>query len=53
MGRSAEEALRAATLNSGSVVKYVDTQRGLLSIGEVDRRLSESKETLKVRRWSH
>jgi ribokinase len=53
MGRSAEEALRAATLNSGSVVNHVDTQRGLLSIGEVDRRLSESEETLKVRRWSH
>ena len=52
MGRSAEEALRAAALNSGSVVNYVDTQRGLLSIGEIDRRLAET-ETLKVRRWSH
>jgi sugar/nucleoside kinase (ribokinase family) len=53
MGRSAEEALRAATLNSGSVVNYVDTQRGLLPIGEVDRRLAETMDTLKVRRWSH
>jgi len=34
------------------VVNYVDTQRGLLSIGEIDRRLAET-ETLKVRRWSH
>jgi ribokinase len=53
MGRSAEEALRAATLNSGSVVNYVDTQRGLLPIGDIDGRLAETMETLKVRRWSH
>jgi ribokinase len=53
MGRSAEEALRAATLNSGSVVNYVDTQRGLLPIADIDGRLAETMETLKVRRWSH
>jgi ribokinase len=53
LGRSAEEALRAATLNSASVVNHVDTQSGLLSIGEIDRRLAETKETLKVRRWPH
>ena len=53
MGRSAEEALRAAAVNAASVVKHVDTQSGLLSLAEIDRRLAEIKETLKVRRWPH
>jgi sugar/nucleoside kinase (ribokinase family) len=53
MGRPPEEALRAAAINSASVVNLVDTQSGLLSLAEVDRRLAETKETLKVRRWSH
>ena len=53
MGRSPEEALRAAAVNAASVVKHVDTQSGLLSLAEIDRRLAETKETLKVRRWSH
>jgi sugar/nucleoside kinase (ribokinase family) len=53
MGRTAEEALRAAAINSASVVNHVDTQTGLLSLQEIDRRLGEAKETLKVRRWSH
>jgi ribokinase len=53
MGRSAEEALRAATINSASVVNHVDTQSGLLSLGDIDGRLAEIKDTLKVRRWSH
>ena len=30
MGRPAEEALRAAAINAGSVVNFVDTQTGLL-----------------------
>ena len=53
MGRSPEEALRAAAVNAASVVKHVDTQSGLLSLAKIDRRLAETKETLKVRRWSH
>lgn len=53
MRRSPEEALRAAAVNAASVVKHVDTQSGLLSLAEIDRRLAETKETLKVRRWSH
>jgi ribokinase len=53
MGRSAEEALRAAAINSASVVNHVDTQTGLLSLQEIDKRLGETKEALKVRKWSH
>ena len=53
MGRPAEEALRAAAINSASVVNHVDTQTGLLSLQEIDRRLGETKETLEVRKWSH
>jgi ribokinase len=53
MGRPAQEALRAAAINSASVVKHVDTQSGLLSLEETDRRLGETRETLQVREWSH
>jgi ribokinase len=53
MGRPAEEALRAAAINSASVVNHVDTQTGLLSLEEIDRRLDETKESLEVRKWSH
>ena len=53
MGRSAEEAVRAAAINSASVVDHIDTQTGLLSLQEIDRRLSETKDTLAVRKWSH
>jgi ribokinase len=53
LGRSAEEALRAAAINSASVVNHVDTQTGLLSLQDIDRRLGETKETLEVRKWSH
>jgi sugar/nucleoside kinase (ribokinase family) len=53
MGRPAQEALRAAAINSASVVMHVDTQSGLLSLEEIDRRLGETRETLQVREWSH
>lgn len=53
MGRGAEEALRAAAINSASVVGHIDTQSGLLSLAEIDRRLAATKATLEVRRWSH
>jgi hypothetical protein len=46
-------ALRAAAVNAGSVVGHVDTQTGLLSREEIDRRLAEAKSTLGVRIWSH
>jgi sugar/nucleoside kinase (ribokinase family) len=53
MGRPAEEALRAAAINAGSVVRYVDTQTGLAALQEIDKRLDETRETFKVRKWSH
>src|SRR5436190_4810187 len=53
MGRPAEEALRAAAINAGSVVGPVDTQTGLLSREGIDRRLAEGKPTLEGRIWSH
>jgi ribokinase len=53
MGRPAEDALRAAAINAGSVVGHVDTQTGLLAREEIDRRLAEAKSTLEVRIWSH
>ncbi len=45
--------MRAAAINSASVVEHVDTQTGLLSLQEIDRRLRETKDTLAVRKWSH
>jgi len=53
MGRLPEDAMRAAVINSASVVNYVNTQSGLLSMADIDRRSAEVAETLKVRRWSH
>lgn len=45
------EALQAAAINSASVVKYVDTQTGLLHRGELAARLAEAARVLPVRRW--
>ena len=53
MGKPAEEALRAAAINAGSVVGPVDTQSGLLGRADIDRRLAETKAKLEVRIWSH
>jgi hypothetical protein len=53
LGRPAEEALRAAAINSASVVNHVDTQTGLLPLQDIDRRLGETKAALEVRKWSH
>jgi ribokinase len=51
LGRSDEEAVRAATVNAASVVAHVDTQTGLLSREAIDARLGECSEHLAVRRW--
>src|SRR5262249_15592567 len=51
LGRPVEEALRAATINSASVVGYIDTQTGLLKRAELDQRLAPSTEHPGVRRW--
>ncbi|MDR3515518.1 MAG: carbohydrate kinase family protein [Azospirillaceae bacterium] len=51
LGRSPEEALRAATTNAASVVGHVDTQTGLLSLAAIEEALQASTSTLVVRRW--
>jgi ribokinase len=51
LGRSASDALRAATLNAASVVGYVDTQTGLLKSDALEAALSDPAQTLSVRRW--
>ena len=51
LGRTPEEALRAATINSSSVVGHIDTQTGLLTVDEIEQRLSETASQLAVRRW--
>jgi ribokinase len=53
MGSPAVEALRAAAINSASVVGHVDTQTGLLAREAIDRRLAEARAELEVRIWSH
>jgi len=51
LGRGPEAALRAAAINSASVVGHVDTQTGLLDREEIDRRLAAA--ALELRIWSH
>jgi ribokinase len=53
LGRPPEEALRAAAINAGSVVGYVDTQTGLLRLEDINSRLIATSKALKVRVWSH
>jgi ribokinase len=51
LGRSPEEALRAAAINAASVVSYVDTQSGLLSQEGLEERVMRDKQKLNVRVW--
>jgi ribokinase len=52
MGRPTEEALRAAAVNAASVVGHVDTQTGLLTREDVDKRIAANEDALRVRIWS-
>jgi ribokinase len=52
LGRPAEEALRAATINAASVVGHVDTQSGLLTRAAMDHRLAGEAERLPVGCWT-
>jgi ribokinase len=52
MQRPPDEALRAATVNAAAVVNHIDTQTGLLSLQELDRRLADTADQLKVRIWA-
>ncbi len=49
LGRSVEEAVSAATVNSASVVAHVDTQTGLLRRSVLDQRIAGARQA--VKRW--
>jgi ribokinase len=50
-GRTPEDAMRAAAINSASVVAYIDTQRGLLGRADLEAALTASASELAVRHW--
>ncbi len=50
LGYRIDEAIRAATVNSASVVGYADTQNGLLRRRDLDQRVAA--EQASIRRWS-
>ena len=51
LGRSTDDALRAATINAASVVGHTDTQSGLLKRAELDARLKDRSGDLAIQRW--
>ena len=51
IGRSPEEALRAAAINAASVVGHIDTQTGLLTRDAIETGLAATKDKLAVRGW--
>jgi ribokinase len=53
LGRKPEEALRAASVNAAAVVRYSDTQSGLLPCEEIDVEVAAREEQRSVRTWSH
>jgi ribokinase len=52
LGRPIDEALRAATVNSASVVGYIDTQTGLLHRTELDQQLAAIEQQTAIRKWA-
>jgi ribokinase len=53
LGLKPEEALRTAAVNAAAVVRYADTQTGLLSREQIDAEVAARAEQLSVRTWSH
>ena len=51
LGHPIREALRAATMNSASVVGHIDTQTGLFRRQELDQRLAVPAQSA-IRRWA-
>ena len=51
-GKSAETAVRLATLNAASVMTFADTQSGLLPEADLDATLAAHCDALPIRRWS-
>jgi ribokinase len=52
LGRPIDESLRAATVNSASVVGYIDTQTGLLHRTELDQQLTAIEQQTAIRKWA-
>ena len=52
MGIAPDDALRRAAINAASVVGHADTQTGLLTKAEIEKRLARLKVRLPVRRWA-
>jgi ribokinase len=50
LGRPADVALKAATLNAASVIAHIDTQSGLLRREALDEQLAARSE-LRLRQW--
>jgi ribokinase len=50
LGRPIDEALRAATINSASVLGHIDTQTGLLRRQELEGRLAAAP-AIPIRKW--
>ncbi|HXF55011.1 MAG TPA: carbohydrate kinase family protein [Hyphomicrobiaceae bacterium] len=50
-GRPPEQALMAAALNATSVLGFADTQSGLLTAEELERRLKGGEVGVPIRRW--
>lgn len=51
VGRPLDESLRAATVNSAAVVRYIDTQSGLLRRQELDQQLAALGQSA-IRKWA-
>jgi ribokinase len=51
-GENCELAMRAAALNSASVVSYIDTQTGLLDKEQLKSQLAKHKDALPVTIWN-
>jgi len=50
-GSKPDRALQAATVNAAGVVSYVDTQTGLLSRAEVEKRVAARAGEMPIQRW--
>ncbi len=51
LGWPLELSLRAATINSASVIRYADTQTGLLKLGELEQKAAKDPPLL-LREWA-
>jgi ribokinase len=52
LGWPIEQALKAATINAASVVRYADTQSGLMKRVDLEAAVDKAGGDLKVRQWS-